>query len=632
MNFESRVKYDSESNIKKALRTILLYCVFIVMTTIVAVAARHHYMYYFNHAIKRHFLINERLVTYNEWWSEVANYFVPDVLMPPQASNESAANENPSNSSTAEDKLIKLEENILLGTPRLRQLRVLETNCSGNRAFVKHFHFICYPEYSYADQKTTGEHIGAKYESYYTLSTMPIDGRIHTYWGGGFVQNLDRNINVTWPLIESLDQLEWLDRGTRLMAFEFTLYNKNTDLLNNVKIIGEVPVTGGVFLYIQVQAVQKHAVWTGSIWIILSAILFYIIAMYYLVMEILEWRKRGTKRYLKSFWTLTDLVILLLVFLSFSYNIFHPIYLYYYLKSATAAPTEYHSLDVICWLNSHYMNLIAIMAFLVWIKIFQIFTFNKTSIQLNATFVRCYRDLLSFVLIFLIIFLSYAMLGMLLFGHAHEDFFVFPIAFWSVMRMVLADFDYVGVEQANPVLAPIYFFSFIIIVYFILINMFLAIIYDTFRDIKKYEIPPERRQLPQFLKKYWDKGKDGGKRALNKIGLCKRSNAKRNTEPTRKMNDENEPPFPPSPRPEKKMRVPRNEILQNYFEAIKNKRDAEQIDNLTKHIETLEAILAKMSDEIKRLEAETPDPSTRPEPPRQPKTPPRLKIFVNRKK
>lgn len=82
---------------------------------------------------------------------------------------------------------------------------------------------------------------------------------------------------------------------------------------------------------------------------------------------------------------------------------------------------------------------------------------------------QCYRDLFNFVLIFLIIFLSYATLGMLLFGHAHEDFFVFPIAFWSVMRMVLADFDYVGVQQANPVLGPIYFFSFILIVYFILI-------------------------------------------------------------------------------------------------------------------------------------------------------------------
>lgn len=131
-------------------------------------------------------------------------------------------------------------------------------------------------------------------------------------------------------------------------------------------------------------------------------------AMYYFVGEILECRRRGYKKYLKNFWNIVDLVILLvsqksifsglasteffsllqLVILSFSYNIFHPIYLHYYLKHATALPMEYHSLDVICWLNSHYMNLVAVLAFLVWIKIFQFFTFNKTSIQLNATFVK----------------------------------------------------------------------------------------------------------------------------------------------------------------------------------------------------------------------------------------------------
>lgn len=71
------------------------------------------------------------------------------------------------------------------------------------------------------------------------------------------------------------------------------------------------------------------------------------------------------------------------------------------------------------------------------------------------------------------------MLGMLLFGHTHEDFFVFPIAFWSVMRMVLADFDYVAAEHANPVLAPIYFLSFILMVYFILVvSSYLLLILD----------------------------------------------------------------------------------------------------------------------------------------------------------
>ncbi|XP_012159700.1 polycystic kidney disease 2-like 2 protein [Ceratitis capitata] len=643
MNFETRVKYDSESNIKRALKSISIYCVFIVMTTVVAVSARHHYMYFFNNAIKRHFVIYERHVTYNEWWSALAEVYVPLVL---DTGNGLSSNNNDNSNNTTDNRSTKrsaahgteeeikiLQENTLLGTPRMRQIRVDQSDCVGPKSLVKHFHNICYPEYSYLVQKTSGEHIGTEFRSSAELGTMPLTGRMHTYYGGGFVQSLDRNLDESLSLIDSLAQLEWLDRGTRLMIFEFTLFNRNTDLFNNVKIIGEVPETGGVILYLRVQTVQKHAVWTGSIWIILSAIVFYLMALYYLVGEILELKRRGRKAYFKNFWNLVDINILLLVFISFSYNIFHPVYLHYYMKEALVKHTEYHSLDLICWLNTHYMNLVAVLAFLVWFKIFQFFTFNKTSLQLNATFVKCYRDLLSFVLIFIILFFSYAILGMLLFGHTHEDFFVFPIAFWSVMRMVLSDFDYVGVEQANRVLGPIYFFSFILIVYFILINMFLAIIFDTFHDIKKYEIPSEHKQLPQFFRKYWDKSRDGGRRALNAIGLCKRGKqTRKNIEPVREMQSDNEPPFPPVPKPEKKVRVSKKELLRDYFETVENKEDAVQIERLTKHINALEGLLAKMSDDIKRLEAETSDPSTRPEPPTQPKAPPRLKVFINRKK
>ncbi|XP_036328587.1 polycystic kidney disease 2-like 1 protein [Rhagoletis pomonella] len=634
MNFETNVKYDSEKNIRRALGSITLYCIFIVVTTAVAVSVRHHYLYYFNYAIKRHFMIYERVVTYEEWWSELAEVFVPEVLQEPQAEendDDTTTGGDASGNRSTKGELNILHENMLLGIPRLRQIRVEAEECSARKSFVKHFHGICYPIYSYWNQQTKGEHVGTEYGTASDLDTMPVSGRMHTYWGGGFVQHLSRDLNASLDLVVALAQLGWLDRGTRLIIFEFTLYNHNTDLFNNVKILGEVPATGGVLLFLEVKTVQKYAVWTGSIWIILAAVIFYLIALYYLIGGILAAKKQGCKKYIKNFWNLCDIVISKLVSVSFSYNIFHPFYLRYYLKEVEAKPTEYHSLDVICWLNKNYMNLMAVLAFLVWVKVFQFFNFNETALRLNMTFVKCYRDLLNFVVIFLILFLSYAVLGMLLFGDAHQDFVVFPLAFWSVMRMVLADFDYVAVERANRVLGPLYFLSFIIIVYFILINMFLAIIFDTFRDIKKIEIPLENNQLSQFFKKYWDKGKAGGMKALNTIGLCKPSQSASGGKPLRDVGAENEPPFPPRPKT-KKIKVTKDEILRNYFEVVNNKRDAEQIDRLTKHIAALEEILAKMGNDIKHLEAETPDPSTRPEPPRQVKAPPRIKVFIDRKK
>ncbi|XP_067624748.1 polycystin-2-like protein 1 [Eurosta solidaginis] len=641
MDFQRSIKYDSASNIKKSLLSILLYAIFLVVTTMVAVASRHHYLYYFNHAIKHHFMIYERHLTNHEWWQELREIYVPEVLESSKANEEHKAeeadreenedeNKNQTNTQSTKDELTILHENYLLGTPRLRQLRVEKEDCSVDRGFMASFNNTCYAVYTIWSHKTDGKHEESEYKSAHNLGTKPIDARMHTYWGGGFLENLNRKFERSVIIVKELEARNWLDRGTRLMVFEFIVFNSNTDLFNNVKILGEVPVTGGVIISLQANVIQKYALWTGSVWIILAAIIFYLISVYYIFKEVRATLREGWKK-IVNYWKLVDSVILILIVLSFIYNIFHPVYLHYYLKGALEKKSEYHSLDFICWFNRHYMNLMAVLAFLVWIKIFQLFNFNKTALRLKATFLRCYTDLLNFVGIFLILFFSYAILGMILFGHAHADFYSFPIAFWSVMRMVLTDFDYAGVEKANTIFAPLYFLSFIIVISFILINMFLAIIYDTFREVKKVDMQPDK-QLHDFFDRYWDKGKISVRMALNKIGLFKPTQPSKRDEPLREVVSDNEPPFPPTPKPERKVKVPKNEILDNFFETVRNKRDAEQVEILSQHISALEEILDKMSDDLRRLEAESPDPSTQPARPWYSRAPQRSKVFVKRHK
>lgn len=54
----------------------------------------------------------------------------------------------------------------------------------------------------------------------------------------------------------------------------------------------------------------------------------------------------------------------------------------------------------------------------------------------------------------------------------------------TLLRIVLGDFDYLAIEKANRVLGPIYFVAYIFLVFFVLLNMFLAIINDTYTDVK----------------------------------------------------------------------------------------------------------------------------------------------------
>jgi len=58
------------------------------------------------------------------------------------------------------------------------------------------------------------------------------------------------------------------------------------------------------------------------------------------------------------------------------------------------------------------------------------------------------------------------------------------MASFTLFRLILGDFDFQALQQANRVLGPAYFILYVFFVFFILLNMFLAIINDTYADVK----------------------------------------------------------------------------------------------------------------------------------------------------
>lgn len=73
-----------------------------------------------------------------------------------------------------------------------------------------------------------------------------------------------------------------------------------------------------------------------------------------------------------------------------------------------------------------------------------------------------------------------------------------------MFRILLGDFDFVGLKTVSPVLGTIYFMSYIFIAFFVLLNMFMAIINDSYAaaadDIASK--PPELMFTDFFKAKY----------------------------------------------------------------------------------------------------------------------------------
>ena len=137
-----------------------------------------------------------------------------------------------------EEKNYIFYENKLLGVPRIRQLKVRPDSCSIAKDFeseIKH----CYAMYapSVEDKRSFGLANGTAWNYSTPEETGLRDhaGKISTYGGGGYYQDLTRDKNLTLTLINRLFDNLWIARGTRVVFVDFTVYNANINLFCVIK-------------------------------------------------------------------------------------------------------------------------------------------------------------------------------------------------------------------------------------------------------------------------------------------------------------------------------------------------------------------------------------------------------------
>ncbi|XP_073814725.1 polycystic kidney disease 2 isoform X5 [Musca autumnalis] len=548
----STIKYETDEAVKSALLEICIYLLFLIVTTIVAAASRHLYMFYFNQTLAKLFTGREmetnsgvevrfeELVTTADWWNFLQNKFLDDF-------HEEIQNENSSVGNISEDTSLKrvvLKDNVLLGPPRIRQIRVKENSCQVNEAFARYFN-TCYGEYS-------------------------------------------KDIEDQSPHFK--------------------------------KILAELTPVGGIITSHQFQAIKIHSIWSDTDYgVHIAAVIFYVMTVFYTCEEIGELITIKAARYFKSIWNILDISVLLMSYLSLVYNMFHHKYLNDILQKSRENPNYFWSIDKICFWNLLYIDMMGICVFLVWIKIFKYISINKTMLQFSTTLKRCAKDLCGFAVMFFIVFLAYAQLGLLIFGTSHPDFRGFGIAIITLMRMFLGDFEYELIEEANHILGPIYFLSYVLFVFFILLNMFLAIINDTYGAVKD-EVNQGRSNFGPYLMKtilncFWWRKKDTDIENPNYSNSMEHLQLQGRNAPS---TDTLYPLTNGSTTPDDDtLRLRISELIREYFEelppsqhhlhnAYNNSRDSEDVQRLTNRItlleELLEQLIAGMDRILQRVE------------------------------
>lgn len=199
----------------------------------------------------------------------------------------------------------------------------------------------------------------------------------------------------------------WIDRGTRAVFIDFTTYNPNINLYVVTKLIAEFPATGGLLTSWQFRTLNLLENSSDApIALYLCFFLFILFILYYTIEELFEIRALGFVPYLRSSnWNFLDLFIILIsgalvFFLMYRkyvitriFNEANPNESHEYIdnvanRTVQSLQIETYQFDTLGFWSAQFSNVLAVLSFVSWIKIFKYISFNKTMSQLNSTLSR----------------------------------------------------------------------------------------------------------------------------------------------------------------------------------------------------------------------------------------------------
>lgn len=142
-------------------------------------------------------------------------------------------------------------------------------------------------------------------------------GDIATYGGGGAIQKLARTKAETHEIIDTLKRYNWVEKSTRVVFLDFTVYNANVDIFCIVRLTFEFPATGGVIAIANIDPmhIPQYEDWYEYNIVDPCETLVLLLTIYFVIQEIIEISISGytgfIREYARNVWVWLDWAIIM---------------------------------------------------------------------------------------------------------------------------------------------------------------------------------------------------------------------------------------------------------------------------------------------------------------------------------
>ncbi|CCI49325.1 unnamed protein product [Albugo candida] len=430
---------------------------------------------------------------------------------------------------------------VRIGGIHLRQVRVNPRQCLS----LGSWNVICYPSFSARDEDTRVLYSKADADgekrSYlwkdglellcprllHSMPVLPTFTRIgqqnECYGTGGYLIDL---CNVK---IEDIMEDKWLSAATRAASLSFILLNPFTEVFTigyhtvtidpsgylshfphsaNLRVLGLDEATLSklnrpICVENATQSCDEIANQTHQSffwWLDNRLMVWFALILFWTGYCIGEWSRistQGLVTYLSTdLWNVFEIVHLLVLFCLLAqmahYFIVSSAFRHAFLSvhptgidSLSDMNFDLHSYGVLLLTSYQQLSDFASVASAVsFLRVFKFLRMNSTLNLLWRVLGMAMRDLMGFLVIFNLIFLGYSFMGYYAFGSALKEFSSLSKSYSTCFHMLAGDLEYPRLQQANPRLAPLFLVTFIILVFQVLVNMFVAILSEYYEFAK----------------------------------------------------------------------------------------------------------------------------------------------------
>jgi hypothetical protein len=342
---------------------------------------------------------------------------------------------------------------------------------------------------------------GWKFTSAWDIWGLAIPGVYTEYGGGGYIAELDVNKDFSDRSLNELYENLWIDRQTRVVSLEYTYYCVNLNLFTYNVFMAEFPETGGVFSYYLVypMRVLQHVGPLGM-YIMFCEIVYLIFLLCYTIMIFYRLYKQR-RQYFKKGWQAVDFCTMCMSFAAIIMYVGRYLMVNETFKKYRADPERFVNFHHLAIFDQSFNLIIGVVVFLSTCRVLGTLGYNARMNSIYVIFTRVSTDLMSFGSFFLYIFVGYALFGYLLFGSTLISYKNIYSTMGTLFISMIGKSRFTDINTADPVMAQIYFFSFVFFLVFVLLTFFLSILCESISNVREDNTKVRGDELVEYVMK-----------------------------------------------------------------------------------------------------------------------------------